>query len=218
MTQTNMTDNQGVIALIVSAISNTSTETVSALIDATNPLNGCRFVSLRRYSSDKTKNKEVADAIINIGFDYEAMKKTDAKMLAKVNLQNIDINTYEYNKIDTGVLTMREYKKAVQSNLNKALMDLIASNRATTISSINDIYLNSILVFNIKTNCLSILGQSISKKITVDAEEKIIKKSPLTVAKELIKNTAGLRTNTYRRFKIDNLGSVKISGETIIVQ
>lgn len=214
------TQTQLIIAQIVSSISGTAVEIVENLIDATNPLKGCKFISLANYNSDASDNTELANHVINIGFIYENMKKTDRDLLLGVDLQTINVENFDYSLVNTADRTLAEYKALVQTSLPAAFAELTVSNDNAIGASgreNNDVYLNKALVFNTKTSSLSIIGQGVSKSVTVEGEKKMVKKAALTVAKELIKKAANLRTNTYRRFKIENLNSVKISGETITI-
>ncbi|MEO6305572.1 MAG: hypothetical protein ABIP51_20580 [Bacteroidia bacterium] len=222
--QTDNTTKQ-ILAQIVSAISGTQIETVESLIAATDVVKGCRFIAMRDYKSDATNNTESANHVINIGFIYENMKAKDIDLLVNVltgeqlvNTQNIDLENLDYSTINTGKLTLTEYKEAVRNSMPLGYSELITSASAvpgTSGRENNDIYLNNVLVFNTNTQSLSIIGQSVSKTVLVEGEIKVTKKAPLTLAKELIRQAAGLKTNSYRRFKIENLNSVKISGEVI---
>lgn len=219
--QTGLSDTQKIVAQIVSNNHGFSVENIEKLISATNGLKGCKFIKLNNYSSDASKNTEVADAIVNIGFIYENMKTKDTDLLAnfsgKLNLVESLVDSYKgYNKIDTGLLTLEEYKRAVKAEIQTAYSELIASNNAGPSNrENNDFYLTRCLVYNTNTNNLSIIGQGISKTVVEAGEIKVTKKGAKTLAKELIKDAAGLRTDTYRRYKIANLGSVKITGEEI---
>lgn len=216
-----LNDTQKIIAQIVANNENLNVENIEALIEATNPLKGCKFISLSGYCSDASENTELADAVINIGFIYENMKTKDTDLLAKFSdkLDTIDaaVDLYSgYHKINTGKLTLEEYKRAVKGSVQQAYSALVASNEAGPSGKTNnDFYLNKALVYNTNTNNLSILGQGISKTVVEEGEVKVTKTAPLTLAKELIKKAAGLRTDTYRRYKIANLTAVKITGETI---
>lgn len=219
--QSNLTDTQRIIAQIVANNEGLSAANVEALMEATNPLKGCKFISLSGYCSDASENTELANAVINIGFIYENMKTKDTDLLANFGTRLNEIETAvdnysRYNTINTGKLTLDEYKRAVKGAVQQAYSELIASNEAGPTNRVNnDFYLNRCLVYNTNTNQLSILGQGVSKTVVEEGEVKVTKKAPVTLAKELIKYAAGLRTNTYRRYKIANLNSVKISGETI---
>lgn len=231
--QTN-SNTQAIIAQIVSQISGSSIESVTALIEATNKLKGCKFVSLKGYNSNASDNTEVADHVINIGFQYENMKKTDAQLLANFDLglvvpanyikeatgADIPAGTLKVNGhyVNPVARDAKEYASLVEANLQQALTELQAAAVASPSNRVNnDIYLNDVMIFNTNTQTLAIKGQGVSKKVVVAGDIKITKKGALTVAKELIKDVAGLRTDTYRRFIVANLNSVKISGETIEV-
>lgn len=214
---------QQILSQIVSANSGVDINAIEGLVEATNVLKGCKFISMRGYNSDASDNTEIANHLINIGFIYENMKAKNIDLLVNnltgdmlVNTQNINLDEINYSLINLNGKSLDAYKDEVRGSYAQAYSELITS--ATTIAPVkenNDIYLNNVLVFNTNTGSLSIIGQSISKSVIVEAEPKITKKGAKTLAKELIQKAAGLKTNSYRRFKIENLQNVKISGETI---
>lgn len=211
-----LTQTQQIVAQVVSANEGITVESLHALIEATNPLKGCKLISIKNYTSDTTENTELANHVINIGFIYDNMKKTDKQLLAAVDVATIDVNKYNYSNINFDGRTETEYKALVQASLAEALTALTASNESEgTTRENNDFYLNKCLVYNTNTKSLSIIGQSVSKSTVVEGDVKVTKKKALTVAKDLIKKAAGLRTDTYRRFKLVNMSSVKVSGETV---
>ena len=216
-THSTLTTTQIIVAQIAAQFHNGNVEVIHQLIEATNPLKGCKFVSMSGYSSDASENTEVANHVVNFGFNYENMKESDISLLGAVVLSSIDVDQYNYQLVNPGVLTLDEYKRAVRAELPTAFAELVEAATKTTPSTRenNDFYLNKVLVYNTKTLSLSVIGQGVSKNIIIEGEQKIVKKGAKTVAKELIKKAAKLRTNTYRRFKIANLSTLKISGETI---
>lgn len=209
-----LNQKQAAIAAIVTAYGNVTEETIIALIEATNGIGGVSFVKLKGYSSDKSQNTEVADQLINIGASYANMLSKDSNIFANFDLSTIDIEKFDYSTIDTGKLTLEDFKVAVKNALPIALDELNAPKAKKDTSA--DIWLNKALVFNLNTLRLSIFGQSINKTIEVKGEFKKVKSAPKTIAKKLIEKQAKGKSQMLRRFAIDNFeGSIKVQGETI---
>jgi hypothetical protein len=211
-TQT-LNNKQQAILTILNTYNNISMEQITDLIEATNGIGGVSFVKLRGYSSDKSNNTEVADQLINVGASYANMVVKDENIFANFDLSKVDVNKFNYSNIDLNGISLDDYKKQVIEALPIALAEL---NKPTEKKETNDIWLNKALVFNLTTLRLSIFGQSINKQVEVKGEYKLTKSKPKTIAKELIKKTAGSRKSTLRRFAIDNFnGSIKVKGDTI---
>jgi hypothetical protein len=173
----------------------------------------CQFIAIKGYNSDISGNSEIANQIINLGASYENMKQKDEDIYKNFDISKVDIEKFNYNSIDTGNLTLQEYKQAVKENLLIALKEL-QQPKKTRVS--NDIYLNDVIVFNTNTKSLSIKGQTISKQIKIKGEFKITKSAPKTVAKKLIEKQAKGKTQMLRRFKLSNIiSNIKVKGETI---
>lgn len=187
---------------------------VETLIEKTNQIGGCSFVALKTYNSDESGNSEFSDYTVNIGAVYENMLTKDADILAKFDVKKVDVNKYDYRYIDTNGLTLEGYKAAVKAALPTALAELQMP-KASRQS--NDYYLNKVLIFNTTTLRLSLRGQKISKSVEVEGTYKIVKSAPLTVAKNLIKQQANLPSEKIRRFALDNLNGIKITGDTLII-
>jgi hypothetical protein len=215
-----------IIARIVSHVSGASVETVQELIEKTNEISGCKLVSLRGYSSDATNNTEVANHVVNVGAVYENMKVKDSELLPLVETALIDVDTFNYAHINLNGNTLDTYKALVRAELPNALHEMIiAANTPATPRANNDVWLNRVLVFNNNTNSLSVFGQSINKVVEIVGEEKLTKKAAKTVAKEMIKKEVerimqnkGLPTALLRRFKISNLNTIKINGDTLEIE
>jgi hypothetical protein len=208
----NSLDNKKAILSILNTYSNISLMQINQLIEATNGINGVSFVKLRGYSSDLSKQTEVADALINIGASYSNMVVKDENIFANFDLSKVDVNKFNYSNIDLNGVSLDEYKKQIIEALPIALEEL---NKPGTKTS-NDIYLNKALVFNLTTLKLSIIGQGINKTVEQKGTFKIVKSKPKTIAKELIKKQAFSKKDSLRRYKIDNFnGSIKINGDTI---
>jgi hypothetical protein len=201
------------ITSILSVYNNLNEKQVNKLIEATNQISGVSLISINGYSSDKSNNTEIANQLINIGASYQNMIKKDSNIFANVDLNLIDIDKFNYASIDTGKLTLEQFKQAVKENLSIALTELQAPKKS---KETNDIYLNKALVYNLNTMRLSVIGQQINKVVETKGEFKIVKSSPKTIAKKLIEKQVKSRTATLRRFALDNLiNSISINGDKL---
>jgi len=208
----NLNNKKELILEVLNSYENLTIEQLESLINNTN-LNGVSFVSVKGYSSEKSNNTEVANQVINIGASYKNMLKKDTNIYANFDLSSVDVDAFNYDTINTNGLTLNEYKKAVKDSLEIALNEL-SQPKKKKVS--NDIYFNNALAFNTNTRKLSLLGQTINKTIEKKGTFKVVKSAPKTIAKKLIERKAKGKTQTLRRFAIDNLvGSVKVSGEVV---
>lgn len=209
-----LNNRQAAIQGIAALFSNVSVAQVEALIEATNGVSGVSFVSLVGYSSDKSGNTETANQLINIGASYQNMLTKDSNIYANFDVANVDVDKFNYATIDTGKLTLGQFKAEVKKALPTALAELNEPKAKKDTSA--DIWLNKALVFNLNTMRLSIFGQSVNKTITEQGEYKVVKSAPKTIAKRLIEKQAKGKAQSLRRFTIDNFnGSIKVQGETI---
>lgn len=175
---------------------------------------GARFAHVTNYRSDKSGNTENASFTIQLNFSYENMKKQEQERLQQLDVRMIDVEAFDYSRIDTDGRTIEQYKTEVRAMLPIALAEMLQPKKEKENS--NDVWLNNILVFNLNSKKLSIVGEKISKSIIEEGEYKIEKNKPITIAKKLIGIQAKLRTSKYRRFLIENFdGSVKLQGETL---
>jgi|LakMenEpi03Aug12_release.lakeMendotaPanAssembly.Ray.scaffolds.fasta_scaffold141470_4 hypothetical protein len=184
---------------------------VLALIEATSKI-GVTFCSIKNYKSDKSDNTENAQHLINIGVRYETILEKDANIYEDFDVSTIDVNRFNYSSIDTAGLSLEAYKAAVKAALPIALAELQQPKKER---QSNDVYLSKVIVFNVTTERLSILGQSVTKTVTEKGEFKKVKSAPKTIAKRLIEFAAKPKSNDIRRFAIDNLEAVKLFGDTI---
>lgn len=208
------TEIQDVMASIIEVYTNLSKETLHELIEKTNEY-GLGYFKINGYKSDISNGTETANQLINIGMNYKNAVEKSLVTFENVDLSKIDIEKYDYSTIDTKGLSLSDYKKEVKDSLELALSEL---KKAPKPKTTNDVYLNKVLVFNYTTQKLSIVGKSEDKQVEVKGEFNTTKKAPLTVAKELIKNQCKAKTNSMRRFKVDNITNVKFAGDTIILE
>jgi hypothetical protein len=184
---------------------------VVALIEATSQI-GVTFCSIKGYKSDKSDNSENAQHLINIGVRYESILAKDANIYEGFDIEAIDVNRFNYSGIDMAGLSLEQYKAAVKAALPIALAELLQPKKER---QSNDVYLNKVVVFNLTTEKISILGQSVTKTVTEKGEFKKVKSAPKTIAKRLIEFAAKPKSNDIRRFTIENLDCVSLLGDTI---
>ena len=209
-----MENKEKAILAILNAYGNLNLKQVELLINATNEIGGVSAVSIKGYSSDKSGNTEVANQLINVGASYQNMLAKDSNIYANFDVATIDIDKFDYSTINTGKLTLAEFKTEVKNQLPNALAELNAPKKSIDTSA--DIWLNKALVFNLNTLRLSIRGMQMNKSVEVKGEFKIVKSAPKTIAKKLIEKQAKGRSATLRRFAIDNLvGSIKLVGQEL---
>jgi hypothetical protein len=209
---------QDIILKIVENYQNLDSAKVQKLIEQTDKIGGCSFVSINGYSSDKSQNTEVAFQLVNIGANYQNMLEKDKGIFEQLNEKNvkklIDVNKFDYTTIDKGGLTLTQYKTAVKKALPEALEELKQPKAKKDTSA--DIWLNKALVFNLNTLRLSIFGQSVNKVVEVKGDFKIVKSAPKTIAKRLIEKQSKGKAQTLRRFALDNLiGGIAVNKDTL---
>lgn len=208
-----LNNKQKAILAILDTYSNISLKQVTELINATNGIGGVSFVKVKGYSSDKSNHTEIADQLINVGASYSNMLVKDENIFANFDLNTIDINAFNYDSIELKGKSLETFKKEVFEALPIALQEL---QKPKEKKETNDIWLNKALVFNLTTLRLSIFGQTIKKDIEVKGEFKKVASAPKTIAKKLIEKQAKGKSQTLRRFAIDNFnGTIKVKGDTI---
>jgi hypothetical protein len=209
-----MNNKQTAVLAILNAYGNLNLKQVELLISATNEIGGVSAVSIKGYSSDISQNSEVANQLINVGASYQNMLTKDSDIYANFDIESVDVERFDYSTIDTGKLTLEQFKAEVKNQLSVALAELNQPKKSNDTSA--DIWLNKALVFNLNTMRLSVRGMQMNKSVEVKGTFKVVKSAPKTIAKRLIEKQAKGRSATLRRFAIDNLvGSIKLVGQEL---
>lgn len=161
------------------------------------------FVSVKSYTNIES---EVSDRLVNVGYKYENLKKDDLETLQK------------------GVEYIRN-ERYTRSEWNEALAELIESlinpnpNRS---NGQKDAYItlteNGAVKWNIEKQRLYVAGLELSgsKKILEEGEYKVDTRKPKTIAKDAIRK-AYMKTAKIRTFIVDNIGQLKMQGDTLII-
>lgn len=217
--QTFSIQEQTIIAILF-AYPNLSRTDLFRLIDATT-VKGAKFISIKDYNSDKSDNTELANYVVNIGISYENMLNKDSLTLHSYDIETVKdvlkekVMSHNYGKYD-----LKKFADASQPYneildlLPTALIEMKQADQQPTDRENNNVKLNPVLWFNTSTNNLLIFGKKVSKETTVKGEYKKVASAPLTVAKNIIRDT--LRKDDLRTFKIDNvLTSFTSKGETL---
>jgi hypothetical protein len=211
---TQNTNREKAVLAILNAYGNLNLKQVELLISATNEIGGVSAVSIKGYSSDISQNSEVANQLINVGASYQNMLTKDSDIYANFDIESVDVERFDYSTIDTGKLTLEQFKAEVKNQLSVALVELNQPKKSNDTSA--DIWLNKALVFNLNTMRLSIRGMQLNKSVEVKGTFKVVKSAPKTIAKRLIEKQAKGRSATLRRFAIDNLvGAIKLVGQEL---
>lgn len=211
------TDQKKVINEILSVYFHLNEKSLNFLIKQTN-IEGVSFVAINGYSSKESNHTEIANQLINVGANYDAMVDKDAVKLENINLNTINVENYNYAGIDKNGLSLDEYIQQVKTSLPVALAEMIAAkNKSGTGNRVdNDIWFNKVLVYNTNTKNLAIRGMQVNKTVEVKGEYKIVKSAPKTIAKKLIEKAINSRTATLRRFVLDNvIEHIRIDGKNL---
>ena len=159
--------------------------------------------------------------MVNIGISYENMLNKDSLTLHSYDIDTIkDVLREKVMSHNFGKYDLKKFANPTQPYneildlLPTALIEMKQTDQQPTDRENNNIKLNPVLWFNTSTNNLLIFGKKVSKETTVKGEYKKVASAPLTVAKNIIRDT--LRKEDLRTFKIDNvLTSFTSKGETL---
>lgn len=194
-----------------------SSETLSKLIEKTSQMEslGARFARLNGYGSDASDNSENASHTVVLNFNYGNMLEQERKALEEFDINDADVDAFDYGRIDLNGKTVEQFKSEVRASLGEALAALKGPKRAKDTS--NDLWFNKVLVFNKETVRISLVGQTVRKDVVEQGEFHKPKSKALTVAKDIIRYQAGCRSSKFRRFALDNFlnGNISLQGETL---
>jgi hypothetical protein len=165
---------------------------------------GISFVSLKSYTSDKTENTEVADVLINVGISYESMKAKDLE-----TLQLAKLNAKEYTNDNFGVAL-------IEQAIDEKIKSIVSPNENRSKGQTEAfIVLNNGVKYCPNTDSLLISGTVVRKTVIVEGIYKTVNSRALTLAKKHLDKVLDLRLSKIRYYKVSNVGSVKVTGETI---
>ncbi len=220
MTTNNFEIKEETIQAVLKVYGNMTKETLFTLIEATK-VSGAKFISLKDYNSNKSDNTELANHLVNIGISYQNMLNKDSITLHTYDIDTIKdvlrdkVLTHNYGKYD-----LKKFANSTNPSseildlLPTALIELKQADQQPKFRKNNNIKLNDVLWFNTETNNLLIFGKDVKKDVTVKGTFDKVASAPLTVAKNIIRDT--LRKDNLRTFIVDNvLTSLTSKGEVL---
>lgn len=164
---------------------------------------GVSFVSLKKYSSDKSDNTEVADILINVGISYEKLKADDLEVLKACKKS---VSSFVTENFGIAIL---------EQAIDEKIQSILKPNENRSNGQIEAFtVLNNGMKFCHNTNSLLINGSIVRKTVIVKGEFKEVKSRPLTLAKKYLDKVLDLKLAKLRYYKLTNLGEVKVSGDT----
>lgn len=165
-------------------------------------VSGTTFISLKNYTNS---NGETSTRTVNIGTIYVNAKKNDRQKLVDYVPTNDVFATAKaemINSIDNPRKRHNPYTKLTPSVS-------IYSDKLDSKGKPNKLY-GSIYISGVEVKG--------SKKVSVEGEYKADTRSELTKAKDTLRKELNLATGKIRMFKVENLGSVVMNGETVELQ
>jgi hypothetical protein len=173
----------------------TIAETIKSALNKS--LTNVTFCSVKGYVNDKG---ELADYLINIGVNYQTAKQKDIKFLTE-----LDITTMEWNcpKIDI----LKAQTELLNSLINPSPTRSQAQKDAY-------IHINEALKVHVDTLELFVFGSKVKKTIVEAVDYGEDKRSPLTKAKDEIRQM--MKSTKYRQFKFKLNGmKMRTNGEEL---
>ena len=161
------------------------------------------FVAINNYTNQKD---EVSCRRINVGYSYDKLKKDDLSTLVN-GIEYIPSGDCSYSKTDWDAAVIELKNSIIKADENRSIGQVNAYMRMTD---------NGAISYNYEKQELYIQGLELkgSKKIIEHAEQKIVKSSPKTLAKNVIRQTY-LKSGKIRKFIVREIGQIKLCGETI---
>jgi len=167
-------------------------------------------VSFARINNYVNSSGEVSNITINIGINYANVKSKDLEYLQKLNINSLTRNantTLNLIKLDKQLL-----KEAQNALIASQLKPNVNRSKAQTEAYTRIKGASQIKVHN-ETGCIYLEGYVVKKEVLKKGEYKTVNSRPLTIAKNTIKK--GMRASKIRQYKLTNLSSLKLGGNTI---
>lgn len=213
--------NESILLSIIATYNCITIDTLAALIEATT-VKGCKFINIKGYNSDKSDNTEIADMLMNIGISYENMSNKDTVSISNYDHTTIaalltpNVMKHDFSRYDLSKFTDKtKPHEEIIALLPQALISLKQDNAKEKTRTDNNIKLTPVLWYNTETHNLLLFGQLITKKVEVKGDFKKVASAPLTVAKNIIRDTLTKKSH-LRTLAIPNmLGNIKVNGETL---
>lgn len=211
--------NEQIFLSVIASYNNIAPASLVELINATT-IKGCKFVNIKGYNSDKSDNTEIADMLMNIGISYGNMVNKDEITLNTYDVATIQtvladaVATHNYGKYDLSKFADKVNPANDVLTLLPAALIAMKQDSDKAPRTDNNIKLTPVLWFNTNTKNLLLFGQVITKNTIVKGDFKKVASAPLTVAKNIIRDT--LKKSDLRTLSLPNiLGNVRTNGETL---
>jgi hypothetical protein len=176
-------------------------------------LKGVQFINLRNYES--TTSGEIANHTINVGIKVMTAKQKDFEKLQNCNDSDL-MKMSEKTGIDvpTFKTALAEMLTSAEKNLSENIKDRTAQSQAQT-----DAYVQITPAIKMlkETGEFHIFGQAIAKVVHVEGEYKKVNSAPKTLAKKEITKFLDLRAGKFRTFKVASIETLKVDGETLVI-
>lgn len=176
-------------------------------------LSGSTFVGIRGYAN---KNGEIANVTVNVGASYQNVLNGDLNKLNTITDESINQIAIETNLPKEILLqAIVELIDSIQKNLSKDL-----ENHTNQSKGQIDAYIPICKGIKLHKESLNVNVFGFLNKKTIIQEGTYPpspKSRPLTIAKNELKKRLDLQTEKYRIYNIENIESVKIQGNEIIL-
>lgn len=159
------------------------------------------FIGINHYTN---QHGEVSKRRINIGFNWDKLKKEDLATL-EAGVEYIPSERYTKADWDMAIVELKES---------------IVNPSKTRSESQSNAYLtmteNGAVRYNYNTQKLYVMGLELdgSKKVVEEGEDDNVKSKPKTIAKNVIKRNY-LKQGLIRNFTVYKIGEVRAMGEEI---
>ena len=159
------------------------------------------FVSLKNY---KNSHGEVANVLIDVGYDYGKLKKDDLRTLSD-GVEYIESSEYsqtDWNTATTELINSMTNPDANRSNGQKEAYITVTKNGA--------------LKWHIGNQSLKISAIKVRKTTVEEGNYPTVNSASKTIAKKAIQNKY-LKTSKIRYYTVsqENIDSIKINGDTL---
>lgn len=155
------------------------------------------FISVRNYRNEQN---ELSNYVINIGASYENAKLADTEKLKVAD---------NFKDIDFGKVAA--FSEEARIALLEAILNPSSNHSKGQIEAYETICPN--VRMHLETGRLFIYGFRISKEVLEKGTYKPVNSRPLTIAKDLIRET--LKATKFRNFCIDKITEVRMKGNTL---
>lgn len=181
------------------------------IFDKFDSLKSASFIGIKGY---KNQYNEIADITLNVNVSIESTKRKDLQTLEA--LKESDLNTIAEKcsqPVELVKAALDELLTSAKKNLSENIEERTTNSQAQTDSYIIltdglKLHKDSLEVF--------VYGFQNQKKVIQEGDErKPTKKQNKTICKDAIKKYCDLRMEKYRTYKLGQIDSLKITGDTI---